>query len=300
MARYNYLKGYCIQLGDDNNWWITGYEDSIKYADILSEIMRLNECPMNEYPKIVFFNSSNSDQLNENTIQSIFSNSETEWKAYDYNACRIWYGVQSNDVIVEYKSQEPSKDDKYVAMWITLCFVYLKCLKIGALPTHSGLAEYNGKGVLFVAPGGTGKSTTCRRLPSPWKALCDDENLIMPDKDNKFRVHPFPTWSDYFWDRANNKWDIHQSVPLSAIFFLERADNDEVVQLPKDKSSIYMTGTAYQVLAKAIIRMSKDEQSEIMRQVFNNAFDILNSVPVYKLNISLTGRFWEKIEQVLT
>ncbi|MGB9597035.1 MAG: SynChlorMet cassette protein ScmC [Candidatus Poribacteria bacterium] len=299
MAHYNYSKGYCIQLGNENNWFVTGYENGMEYADTFAEIMKLKECPLNEYPKIVFLNSSNSDQLNEKDIKMILPSAVNEWKVHNYNAFRIWHSLQSNNIILEYKSQEPSKDEKYIAMWSLLSFVFLKCLKIGALPTHSGLAEYKGKGVLFAASGGTGKSTTCRRLPSPWKVLCDDENLIMPDGNNKFKVHPFPTWGDYLWDRSKNKWDIHQSVPLSAIFFLSRSESDEIEQLPQDKSSLYITGTAYQVFAKTIRSMDNNEQTAIMSQIFNNAFDISKSVPIYKLKISLTGRFWKKIEEVL-
>jgi SynChlorMet cassette protein ScmC len=299
MTSYNYAKGYCIHLSDGNSWWITGYEDSIKYTDLFAYIMCLKECLPEKYPKFIFFNSSDSDHLNENIIKSTLCDSDTEWKSYKYDFGNVWYGVQSSDVIVEYKSQEPSKDDKFMAMWISLSFIYLKCLKTGALPIHGGLAEYKGKGVLFLAPGGTGKSTTCRRLPPPWKALCDDENLIIPDKNNKFLVHPFPTWSDYLWDRGNFKWDTQQAIPLSAIFFLDRSENDEVIRLSPDKTPIYMTGSSYQVLAKIIRLMNKNEQSIIMRQAFNNAFDILKAVPIYQLKISLTGKFWENIEEVL-
>lgn len=300
MVSYNYAKGYCIQLGNENNWWVTGYENGKGYADTFAEIMKLKECPLNEYPKIVFFESSSLNQISEKDIETVFPDSLNKWKTYDHNNFKIWHCLKSNNIAIEYKSEKLSKDDKYSAMWILLSFVFLKCLKTGALPTHSGLAEYKGKGVLFAASGGTGKSTTCRRLPSPWKVLSDDENLIMPEGNNKYRVHPFPTWGDYLWNRSKNKWDIHQSVPLSTIFFLERSDNDEVERLSRDKSSLFMTGTAYQVLAKAIKSMDKDNQAAIMGKIFNNAFDISKSIPIYKLKISLTGRFWEKVEEILT
>ncbi len=300
MSYKNYTRGYCIQLGNGNNWCLTGYKDNVKYADILAEIMNLKECPLNEYSKIVFFNSSNSHQLNEKNIEKVLPDLTDEWKVYDYSSFRIWHSLQYGNIIIEYVSQEPSKDDKYNSMWTLLSFVFLRCLKTGGLPTHSGLAEYEGKGILFIASGGTGKSTACRRLPYPWKVLCDDENLIMPNKDGKFRVHPFPTWSDYLWERGRNKYDINQFVPLSAVFFLERSDKDEVEQLPKDVSSLYMTGTAYQVLAKILRKMGKDEQTTTMSQIFNNAFDVSRSIPSYKLKISLTGKFWKKVEEVIT
>jgi len=103
-----------------------------------------------------------------------------------------------------------------------------------------------GHGFLLAGQGGTGKSTCCRRLPNNWKPLCDDESLIVLDKSKVYHVHPFPTWSDYIQKRAKNIWDVQGSVPLSAIFFLEQSEKDEVIPLSKEQSAILMTKSSKQ------------------------------------------------------
>jgi SynChlorMet cassette protein ScmC len=162
------------------------------------------------------------------------------------------------------------------------------------------LAELNGQGVLFSASGGTGKSTTCRRLPDYWKPLCDDETLVVLDSNKEYRAHPFPTWSDYLMKRAPNTWDVQYSVPVSAIFFLERADNDEVTHLSASEVSVLMMESASQVCVhnKTLYRQQPD-LAEFRKKLFNNACNLAMKIPAFRLRISLNGKFWEEVENVL-
>ena len=100
--------------------------------------------------------------------------------------------------------------------------------------------------------------------------------------------------------RAPNTWDVQYSVPVSAIFFLERADNDEVTPLTASEASILMMESASQVCvhSKTLYKQQPD-LPEFREKLFNNAFNLAMKIPAFRLRISLNGKFWEEVEKVL-
>ena len=51
----------------------------------------------------------------------------------------------------------------------------------GGVLLHGALAAWNGNGVILAGPGGRGKTTASRRLPSHWQSFCDDTTLVVCD-----------------------------------------------------------------------------------------------------------------------
>jgi SynChlorMet cassette protein ScmC len=184
-------------------------------------------------------------------------------------------------------------------MWNALYPIYQKSIGRGGLPFHAALIEKKGAGVLLAASGDTGKSTCCRRLAANWTPLCDDEALVIADKEKRFRAHPFPTWSDYMYRGSDNTWDIQYSVPLCGVFFLEQSDTDETIALGQGEAAALVNKSVTQVCEKYWRTGSREFQRNFRRQVFNNAYALAKNIPAFKLRVSLNGRFWEKIEQAL-
>jgi SynChlorMet cassette protein ScmC len=170
----------------------------------------------------------------------------------------------------------------------------------GGLAFHAGLVEYNGKGYLLAGPGDTGKSTCCRRIPSSWRALCDDESLAVVDPNGMYRTHPFPTWSDYILRNSDNSWDVQYSVPLAGIFFLEQAETDDIRPLRDAEAAALINNAAVQVWNKFLLRSDISSKRYFKLKLFDNACKMAKKVPSYLLSVSLTGSFWEKMEQVVT
>jgi SynChlorMet cassette protein ScmC len=291
--------GYCLSLSDGNNWWITANKSNAQFISKLANIMSLKECKANGFCKLIIREReseySNSSVVN---IDSITSTDQPKWKVYESPSIRIRYNDADAKVICEIKN-EPDEAIKYINMWFSLQPIYRRSISLGGLPFHSGLAELNGKGVLFSASGNTGKSTCCRRLPSYWKPLCDDEVLVVLNKSGEYMAHPFPTWSDYLMQRAENTWDVQYSVPLSAIFFIEQSEIDEVIPIRMGESAIKITGSADQVCQKFLRDVSQEEKLEFKRNLFSNAYDMAKKIPAFQLRVSLNGNFWEKIEKVI-
>lgn len=288
---------YCLSLGDETRWSITSDENTKGILSKFAEIMQLKECDQDELYKLIFCKYK-SEFYKEQIYGNESSIGRMEWNIYDFKDIRVSHNDIYRKTICEIK--KISNDTaQYVNMWFSLQPIYLRSLSLGGLPFHSGLAELNGKGVLFAANGGTGKSTCCRRLPSYWQSLCDDEVLVVLGKNDKYLAHPFPTWSDYIAQRAENSWDVQYSVPLSAIFFIERAEKDEVIPISFARSAIVITDAAYQVLGKYEKGMSDEEKISLRSEIFGKAHNMAKKIPAFRLRASLDGSFWEEIEKII-
>ncbi len=85
----------------------------------------------------------------------------------------------------------------------------------GGLLVHGALVERNGTGVILAGPGGVGKTTASKRLPSTWRSLSDDTALIVKSPDGTYWAHPWPTWSRHRKGRQSGTWDVQAAaVPL--------------------------------------------------------------------------------------
>ncbi|MEK7400216.1 MAG: hypothetical protein AAB116_25000, partial [Candidatus Poribacteria bacterium] len=124
-----------------------------------------------------------------------------------------------------------------------------------------------------------------------------DETLVVLDSNKEYRAHPFPTWSDYLMKRASNTWDVQYSVPVSAIFFLERADNDEVTRLTASEASVLMMESASQVCVhtKTLYRQQPD-LAEFRKKLFNNACNLAIYINLKKPSLIESSRAKKLIE----
>ncbi len=189
---------------------------------------------------------------------------------------------------------------KFINMWWALREVFRLILVAGGTPIHAALAEIHGKGVLIAGPGDTGKSTCCHRLPDYWHGLCDDQVLVVLNKNSGYRVHPLPTWSDHFGKELIKSWKVERAVPLSAIFFLEQSDQDEAVALKKQDQAILMVFEAAKEVWKSVWeRVGVTEKIEQSSALFHNAAEMAGIIPAYRLRVTLHGEFWKEMERVL-
>jgi SynChlorMet cassette protein ScmC len=177
--------------------------------------------------------------------------------------------------------------------------VYDLTVRRGGLPLHCALVERDGRGVLLVGRSGVGKSTACRRLPPRWDVLGDDLALAVRRPGGGFAVHPLPTWSAVGPDSEKRAWDIKRGVRLSAIFFLTQAAEDMIIPAGKAMATVILADAAMTIFRSVRVQDQSLEKKLLGGNAVANAAAMANSVPSYILRLSLTGRFWEKIEPVL-
>jgi SynChlorMet cassette protein ScmC len=154
-------------------------------------------------------------------------------------------------------------------------------------------------GVIMAAPGGTGKTTASNRLPAPWRSLCDDTTLVVRDTQGNYWAHPWPTWSRFANEGPGGTWEVQNAVPIKGIFILTQSVEERLERVG--------TGQAVSLLGESVTQASmfmaaglcKEELRALHLKQFNNLCALARVVPAHLLHISLTGTFWQQIEQTL-
>jgi hypothetical protein len=90
-----------------------------------------------------------------------------------------------------------------------------------------------------------------------------------------------------------------QYVPVKAIFFLEQSETDKVVPMGRGQSAVLMYQSAAEVCHRNWMKVNREEVSTFRKKLFENSCRLAKAIPAFRLRVSLQGRFWEKIEEVL-
>lgn len=283
---------YRLSLCNGNGWLISADDENLKWLKKFARIMKLQPSSSNNLPRIRFVKMNSGQDVND-----VVPDRLQPQKVYDFGTIKITYDHRTQNVICELDNIRESIG--YVNMCYSLICIYDRLLDVGGLPIHAGLVQIRGRGILLAGRGGVGKSTCCRRMPKPWESLSDDEALIVPDGHGTYRAHPMPTWSDYFTRGAKNTWDVQHSVPIIGIFFIVQSKVDRVEPIGKGKSAMLIAESASQVYMKFPMKLDKSSEINFRRKIFENACDLSRNIQSYYLYVSLTGKFWEHIEDAL-
>ncbi|MDD5597661.1 MAG: hypothetical protein PHV82_06935, partial [Victivallaceae bacterium] len=92
---------------------------------------------------------------------------------------------------------------------------------------HSCGISFAGQGLLFAGHSEAGKSTMCTKLMEKAEILCDDR-IIIRKRPEGHRI--YGTWSHGDISEVSSG-----SAPLKAIFFLEKAQTNEIIPLQERK-----------------------------------------------------------------
>ncbi len=168
-----------------------------------------------------------------------------------------------------------------------------------AVLLHAALAEWRGCGVLFAGPGGVGKSTTSQRLPPGWRSLCDDACLVIGHQ-GKFYAHPWPTWSRFFFDEGmSGQWDVQESVPLKAIFLLDRSEKNYLEGINRAEAAVSLVKSNEQIINSQIQALTRDQRIGMRMKVFDTISKLVRTVPVVRLYLGLDDDFGPLLEDFL-
>lgn len=292
---------YFLRLGNGHGWEMVADERVGPWLDKFASIMRLESCEPGWHPKLVFTRRIPGTRWMDNPVfmrirDLSWNLPQSGWKVNSLWSINLWTHCEVPDVICELDAGDQDLD--IVMMELSLFPVYIRALETGGLPLHTALVERDGKAFLLPAAGGTGKSTCCRRIPHPWRALSDDLSLVVADENGNYRAHPFPTWSDYLWKRAETTWDVQQHLPLSAIFFLEQGETDEAIPIGQGQAAALIAESAGQICRFFLRDLVEGQIRMITGKIFHNACEISKAIPAFRLRVSMEGRFWEAMERM--
>jgi SynChlorMet cassette protein ScmC len=220
------------------------------------------------------------------------------WRGRNCGTLRVWFHAEREDVVFQTfrDIRCPRELDR---VYLCLFPVYRKVFHYGGMTVHAALVEWNGTGIIIAAKSQTGKSTSCRRLPPPWKVLGDEETMVIKDDRGGYFVHPFPTWSDIYERGLKKSWDVRRYLPLRAVFFLEQADRVEVAPIGQAKAAIQLCHLAVEKAAASWWCVDPEENKLLRKKLFVNACDLVTAVPTFVLRTNLEGRFWEAMENAV-
>jgi SynChlorMet cassette protein ScmC len=287
-------KTYTICLADGQSWDIAASLEAKPWLEKLALIMELKSCEPRGKKKLVFVRNNLQTMATASKASPHKCAPGNGWKVNSIGPLRMLSHPGSSNSICDLGDQG-DEELEYNKMWQALYPLYLHSLTYGGLPLHAALVERDGKSYAIAAPGGTGKSTCARRIPPPWRALCDDEVLVVRDKTGIYHAHPLPTWKEYLYYKSNRTWNVQYHAPLAGIFFLVQSENNEVEPIGQGKATTFIYRSASQVFYKSWLRINPDTRSELRIQAFENASRMAESIPTFLMRVSLTGSFWEKM-----
>ncbi len=175
--------------------------------------------------------------------------------------------------------------------------VVVDATKKGGMLIHGALCSLHGSGVIMAGPGTVGKSTASRRLPGPWISFCDDATIIVPDENGGFCAHPWPTWSRFYMHGPGGSWKVEEKIPLNAIFFLVQSPDDYVRPLDMAHTKAMIIDTLEHVTRSNIFSVM--ENQKLVKNFIKRANSLAESVPSFRLYLSLDGEFWKEMEKAL-
>lgn len=293
---------YGLELADGSVWVFAATEEASGWLHELARIMELRPTGKKGIRRIYFSTERDLKASNPPVTIGGGGNGKNGWRPHGNGGVhRIWrhetvpaVHMALNEAFVAHP------EIKYINMWSALREIHRHALDVGGTPIHAALATCDGRGVLIAAPGQTGKSTCCRRLPGDWEALCDDQTLVLRDPDGGFRAHPFPTWSDYLWRDSHKSWVVGRAVRLSAIFFLEQASTDRAMPVGDPAEAVLSVfAAAKQAWQPCWERVPSDEKKNASSLLFHIASEIAGAVPCFRLSATLEGEFWKEMEDAL-
>jgi SynChlorMet cassette protein ScmC len=292
-------KCYSFKLADEESWEIAARAEASPWLDKLASILQLSASEPRERQKLIFVRNFFQREPNDGeTSVSRRSTSRNGWKIERIGNINLLSQPGEPHMICDL-GDEGVLSMELNKMWQALYPFYIHSLDLGGLPLHATFVELNGKGYAIAAPGGTGKSTCSRRIPPPWRSLSDDEILVVCDASGNYHAHPLPTWKEHIYYGSNQTWNVQYHIPLAGLFFLLRSEEDDAKSIGNGKAATLIYRSASQVFHKNWIRMNPASRNPIRSKTFQNACRMAEAIPAYFLRASLTGNFWEKMEEAL-
>jgi SynChlorMet cassette protein ScmC len=298
------LESYRLSLGHEFNWTFNGTVGTEQWLRKFARTMELARGPQATGVQVGFVRSRDG-WITNSTVPGLLGQLRADhlprvgWRCEDFNRVRLWYHPDLPDLMCELTPAHHYAAD-VLLMWYSMHVLYPDLCQRGGLPIHAALLQRDGVAVLLVAGEGTGKSTSCRRLASPWKALSDDLALVVPTGDGRYFAHPLPTWSDHIVGKWDQTWNVQQGVRLRGIFFLEQSHRDKSTPIGQGQTAVAITKSASYVLTRDWRKKDANRARTLRKTLFSNATVLAQNVPAFLLESTLTGEFWTQMENALT
>lgn len=134
---------------------------------------------------------------------------------------------------------------------------------------HGSAISMDGKGYIFAAPSGTGKSTHARLWRERYGervTMVNDDKPFLKITDGGVTVYGSP------WD-GKHRLSTNTAVPLKAIALIERAEENSIERIEPTKAVVMLMQQAY--------------REEDMDRIFPLVLRLAELVPIYRLRCNM-------------
>lgn len=296
---------YTLPLADGTVWTFSTSVDGpfAPWLDEFAGILSLKKAAADPPSKIVphpsYLGRIRIVPMDKNRTPAGTSKS---WNSYTQgSAYQAWLNPLDHEAILELNPEFITHPEiRYIDMSAALRIVFLHCVASrSGCSLHAASAAWNGRGIVIVASGQTGKSTCHGRFPKTWTPLADDCALAVKMPAGGYAVQPMPTWSNYLRKEKASVFDSGTAYPLKALFFLEQGETDEVEKVKPPIAAGILHRLSREAWGSYIGRFPAAEKKTLGRDVFEACCAIANATPGYILRATLHGKFWREIEKVL-
>lgn len=195
---------------------------------------------------------------------------DTSIAIYDLESNQVTYHLQVNNrwnnAVINYRK---SKRDILFPLFETLGeILFRNCLLFHqGMVIHAAAIECSGKGIIFSAPSGTGKTTQANlwRKHKGAKIINADRPAVRVIGNESYVYGTL-------WNGSSKKCS-NQSVPLSAIVLLEQSEDNVIHKLEKKEA-------IEKLMPRCFLPFY---QEDLMSLALNNIEQIINQTPVYLL-----------------
>lgn len=166
-------------------------------------------------------------------------------------------------------------------------------LAVGGCIVHAGLAALAGRGFLFLARAGGGKTTALRRLPQPWAVLADDATLVW-QQGSAWMASPLPTWSWILGGAAARPdllpWRLAEAVRLERAIVLRKSDRLSLVACAPSVAvtELYLAAAEY----PAVFQL----RHTVTRELFAFAVAVARGLPAVALELRPGDEYWRLLD----
>lgn len=230
-----------------------------------------------DLPNIENYKTNSETKFNIISLKEDFNyelnnliSSNDYYDLYETNHLRIMK-VKSGGYVVfndkDIKLYPTSKENEYLLCQYALNDLIVKYAH--GILFHSSIINYNGIGIAFTAPSGTGKSTQRRLWEKYTNAICinDDKNLITVD-DGKVIAWPSP------WSGKHHK-DNNIPTELKYIVFISQAKENKLEEISSIK--------AFKLLLHQVGLPYLDA-----KETWNRGVDALLNLKLYSLSCTIS------------
>jgi SynChlorMet cassette protein ScmC len=294
-------RSYVLKFNKRCTWNLVGTKRTMVWLDGLAAAMGLQPSYLGNYPSIRYIlgpgtRETGQPNIVEPDLDSFPKLKKDLLQASSLTSLRLWTDPETHDFVCELNDASPELAKTQILL--SLNPVYESIMRCCGIPLHAALAEHSGRAFLLAGNHGVGKSTCCLRLPSSWNALCDDEAVVLHGRRGYY-AHPIPTWSVYLSQVSHPRLDVSRRLPLSSLFFLEKARDVEIVQMGQGEAALRILKSSKEVWLKRMNAFDRLAKRSLRTRILENSCKLARQVPAYLLRVSATGEFWKAIESLI-